>query len=151
MFQRRCSAGWPQRGLALWYSLHWWTTGLGWSPGQVFFWWSLRWLGRSPWTRERKQRRSRLKSFIDRYLILFPELLWLIFFVLCSPEQQKETVDLQHDSNNWPANQHHKNAAKEETGGFHFVLLEEEAESPFEANDEGKSSNKQDLRAKKKN
>lgn len=31
------------------------------------------------------------------------------------------------------------------------MLLEEEAESPFEADDEGKSSNKQDLRAKKKN
>lgn len=30
------------------------------------------------------------------------------------------------------------------------MLLEEEAESPFEADDEGKSSNKQDLRAKKK-
>lgn len=71
---------------------------------------------------------------------------WLLLFL--SPEQQKETVDLQHNSNDGPANQHHKHASKEETGGLHFVLLEEEAEGPFQPDDEGKSSNKQDLQQK---
>lgn len=59
-----------------------------------------------------------------------------------SPEQQKETVDLQHDSNDGPANQHHKHASQEEAGGLYLVLLEEEAEGPLQPDDEGKSSNK---------
>ncbi len=66
------------------------------------------------------------------------------------PEQKEEAVDLQHDSNDGPANEHHKHTSEEETGGLHLVLLEEEAEGSLQPNDEGKSSNKQDLQKRKK-
>lgn len=69
--------------------------------------------------------------------------------VLCSgrccillPEQQEKAVDLQHNSDDGPANQHHKHTSEEETGGLHLVLLEEEAEGPLQPNDKGKSSDK---------
>lgn len=61
------------------------------------------------------------------------------------PEQQEEAVDLQHDSDDGPANQHHEHASQEETGGLHLVLLEEEAERPLQPDDEGESSNEQDI------
>lgn len=72
------------------------------------------------------------------------------FLCLPSPEQQKETVDLQHDPDDGPANQHHKHASQEEAGGLHLVLLEEEAESPLQPDDKGESSNKKDLKKEKK-
>lgn len=77
---------------------------------------------------------------------------YLLFqFLLCflSPEQQKEAIDLQHHSDDGPANQHHKHTSQEETGGLHLVLLEEEAEGPLQPDDKGESSNKQDLQWKK--
>lgn len=62
-----------------------------------------------------------------------------------SPEQEEKAVDLQHHSDDGPANQHHKHTSQEEAGGLHLVLLEEEAEGPLQPDDEGKSGNKQDL------
>lgn len=72
---------------------------------------------------------------------------WAPVFELL-PEQEEKAVDLQHDSDDGPANQHHKHTSEEETGGLHLVLLEEEAEGPLQPNDEGESSNKQDLQQK---
>lgn len=66
-------------------------------------------------------------------------------FCFLSPEQQKEAIDLQHNSDDGPANQHHKHASQEEAGGLHLVFLEEEAEGPLQPDDKGQSSNKQDL------
>lgn len=66
-------------------------------------------------------------------------------FVFLLPEQEEKAVDLQHDSDDGPANQHHQHTSQEETGGLHLVLLEEEAERPLQPDDKGKSSNKQDL------
>ena len=72
--------------------------------------------------------------------------LFVSLCLLClSPEQQKEAIDLQHNPNDGPANQHHEHTSQEETCGLHLVLLEEEAEGPLQPNDEGESSNKQDL------
>lgn len=62
-----------------------------------------------------------------------------------TPKQEEEAVDLQHDTDNWPANQHDENTTEEEAGGLHLVLLEEEAERPLQTNDKGKSGHKQDL------
>lgn len=69
---------------------------------------------------------------------------------LLLPEQEKKAIDLQHYSDDGPANQHHKHTSKEETGGLHLVFLEEEAEGPLQPNDKGQSSNKQNLQQKKK-
>lgn len=60
-------------------------------------------------------------------------------------EQEEKTIDLQHNANDGPANQHHKHSSQEETGGLHLVFLEKEAERPFQPNDKGESSNKQDI------
>lgn len=68
---------------------------------------------------------------------------------LLLPEQEKKAIDLQHHSNDGPANQHHKHTSEEETSGLHLVLLEEKAESPLQPDDKGESSNKQDLQQKK--
>lgn len=68
---------------------------------------------------------------------------------MSSPEQQKETIDLQHDADDGPTDEHHKHAAKEEARSFHLVLLEEEAEGPLQPDDEGEASNKQDLQHNK--
>lgn len=62
-----------------------------------------------------------------------------------TPEQEEKAVDLQHDADDGPADQHDENATEEEAGGLHLMLLEEEAECPLQANDEGKSGHKQDL------
>lgn len=70
-------------------------------------------------------------------------------FVPPLPEQEEKAVDLQNNSDDGPANQHHQHTSQEETGGLHFVLLEEEAEGPLQPDDKGKSSNKKDLQRKK--
>lgn len=62
-----------------------------------------------------------------------------------SPKQEEKAVDLQHDADNGPADQHDENATEEEAGGLHLVLLEEETERPLQANDKGQSGHKQDL------
>lgn len=62
-----------------------------------------------------------------------------------APEQEKKTIDLEQNSNNGPANQHHKHSSQEETGGLHLVLLEKEAEGPLKADDKGESSNEENI------
>lgn len=62
-----------------------------------------------------------------------------------SSEQEEETVDLQNDSNDRPADQHHKHSSQEEAGGFYFVPLEEESERSLQADDEGQAGHKQDI------
>lgn len=62
-----------------------------------------------------------------------------------SPKQEEEAVDLQHDADDGPADQHDENTTEEEAGGLHLVLLEEETERPLQANDKGESGHKQDL------
>lgn len=62
-----------------------------------------------------------------------------------SPEQEEEAVDLQHNSNNGPANQDHAHAPQEETGGLHLVLLKEEAKRPFQPDDKGQPGNEENL------
>lgn len=64
---------------------------------------------------------------------------------LRSPEQEKEAIDLQNDSDNRPADQNHKHPAQKEAGGFEFVPLEEESEGPLQADDKGQTRDKQDL------
>lgn len=71
-------------------------------------------------------------------------------FVFILPEQEKKTIDLEQNSNNGPANQHHKHSSQEETGGLHLVLLEKEAEGPLKADDKGESSNKENLQKQKR-
>lgn len=75
----------------------------------------------------------------------------LILMKFTSPEQEEEAVDLQHNSNNGPTNQDHEHASEEETGGFHLVLLKEEAKRPFQPDDKGQSSNEEYLQEEKKN
>lgn len=70
-------------------------------------------------------------------------------FVFILPEQEKKTIDLEQNSNNGPANQHHKHSSQEETGGLHLVLLEKEAEGPLKPDDKGESSNKKNLQRQK--
>lgn len=62
-----------------------------------------------------------------------------------APKQEEKAVDLQHDADDGPANQHDEHAAEEEAGGLHLVLLEEEAERPLQADDKGESGHKQDI------
>lgn len=69
---------------------------------------------------------------------------------LNEPEQEEESIDLQNDSDDRPANQNHKHSSQEEAGGFHFVPLEEESERPLQANDEWQACDKQNLRGKHK-
>lgn len=71
-------------------------------------------------------------------------------FVL-SPEQEEESINLQHNTNDGPTNQNHTHASQEETGGLHLVLLKEESKRPLQADDKGQSSNKQYLQEEKKN
>lgn len=68
-----------------------------------------------------------------------------------SPEQEKESVNLQHNANNGPPDQDHTHAPQEETGGFHLVLLEEEAKRPLQSDDKGQSSHKQYLQGREDN
>lgn len=68
-----------------------------------------------------------------------------------SPEQEKESVNLQHNANNGPPNQDHTHAPQEETGGLHLVLLEEEAKRPLQPDDKGQSSHKQYLHGREDN
>ncbi|GAA6077296.1 uncharacterized [Tachysurus ichikawai] len=63
-----------------------------------------------------------------------------------SPEQKEEAVKLQHHADDRPPDQHHQHASEEEAGGLHLVLLEEEPERPLQADDEGQTDHKQDLR-----
>lgn len=66
------------------------------------------------------------------------------------PEQEEEAIDLQHNSNDGPANEHHKHTSQKEPGGLHLVLLEEEPEGPLQPDDKRKASNEQDLRREKR-
>lgn len=51
------------------------------------------------------------------------------------PEQEKKAVDLQHNTNNWPADQDHKHTSQKEACGFKFVPLEKESEGALQADD----------------
>lgn len=66
------------------------------------------------------------------------------------PEQEEETVNLQNNSNDRPANQNHKHSSQKETGGFKFVSLEEEPEGPLQADDKGQAWYEQNLHRGKK-
>lgn len=61
------------------------------------------------------------------------------------PKQEEKSIDLQHDSNDGPANKDYKNSSQEEAGGLQLVLLKEEAECPLQSDDESQSSDKQYL------
>lgn len=62
-----------------------------------------------------------------------------------TPKQEEKAVDLQHHSDDGPADQNHQHTTQEEAGGLHFMFLEEETEGPLQPDDKGKSSNKQDI------
>lgn len=68
-----------------------------------------------------------------------------------SPEQEKESVNLQHNTNNGPPDQDHTHAPQEETGGLHLVFLEKEAKRPLQPDDKGQSSHKQYLHGREDN
>ncbi len=72
-----------------------------------------------------------------------------LFFLSVWPEQEEETVDLQNDSNDRPADQNHQHSSQEEAGGFYFVPLEEEPERSLQADDEGKARDEQNLHDEK--
>lgn len=82
-----------------------------------------------------------LIDWLERFVAFCPA------FILgwASPKQEEKAVDLQHDADDGPANQHDEDTTEEETGGLHLVLLEEEAERPLQANDKGETGHKQDL------
>lgn len=70
---------------------------------------------------------------------------------MLSPEQEEESINLQHNANDGPTDQNHTHASQEEAGGLHLVLLKEESKRPLQADDKCQSSNKQDLQEEKKN
>lgn len=75
-------------------------------------------------------------------------ILHLFLFRVNRPEQEEEAVDLQNNSDDGPAEQHHKHSSQEEAGGFRFVSLEEESERALQADDERKARDEQNLHGK---
>lgn len=48
-----------------------------------------------------------------------------------SPEQEKESINLEDHAYQRPTNKDHEHTTQEKSSGFHFVLLEEESERSF--------------------
>lgn len=62
-----------------------------------------------------------------------------------SPEKEEKSIDFQDDTYNRPSDEHHENTSQKETGGFHFMPLEEEPERAFQSDNKWETCDEQDL------
>ena len=62
-------------------------------------------------------------------------------------EEDDEAVALDDHAGDGPAEQHNDDAAEEGRRALHLVPLEEEAERPLQADDEGQAGQEQDLQS----